>query len=123
MKNLIKDIVPGNQIIDIRDGVYHIVIDKEIFDSVTLFYTDNNTAVPSTYAINTEHLVSSHLLLREINNQPITEWLRKNNELTISIKVRPDFNVEELLNKIIEKRKKPLSFWSRLKSRFVRFFK
>lgn len=122
-----KTITPGNQIIDIRNGHYHIVIDKEIFDNITLYYTDKGTAIPSTFVIDTKLLKSSHLILREINNEPVTDWLRNNNEITLSIKVRPDFDANKIWNEIIEKRNKKLrkhnSFWGYLKYVFLSFFR
>ena len=103
------------------------VLHKEIIDNITLYYTDKGTSIPSTFVIDTKLLKSSHLILREINNEPITDWLRNNNEITLSIKVRPDFDANKIWNKIIEKRNKKLrkhtSFWGYLRYVFLSFFR
>ena len=64
----------GSQVRDIRNGNYHIIIDNEIFDNISLYYTSGGTSVPEYYLISTDKTVLSSLLERQQNEGVITDW-------------------------------------------------
>lgn len=72
----------GQQVIDIRDGKKHIIIDMEFINDIFLIYTDT-TSIPSDYIINTENPLWYHLMCRKKTNNRVTSWLKENGTLKI----------------------------------------
>jgi hypothetical protein len=107
----------GSQVRDIRNGEYHIIIDNEIFDELSLYYTSVGTAVPEYYLISTNKTVLSSLFERQQNNEVITEWLKTNTELKDILPVK-EFDI----NKFLKNYSKPKGFWYKISQFLFRIF-
>jgi hypothetical protein len=105
----------GSQVRDIRNGKYHIIIDNEIFDDLSLYYTSGGTSVPEYFLISTDKTILSSLFERQQNDELITEWLEKNTELKDIIPVK-DFDFNTFLDNFLKKKSKK-SWLNRLFSR------
>ncbi len=84
----------GSQVQDIRNGKYHIIIDNETFDDLSLYYTSGGTSVPEYFLISTDKSVLSSLFERQQNDEVITEWLKENTELKDIVPVK-DFDFDK----------------------------
>lgn len=107
----------GSQVIDIRNGNYHIIIDNEIFDELSLYYTSSGTAVPEYYLISTDKTVISSLFERQQNDELITEWLKTNTELKDILPVE-EFDI----NKFLKNYSKSKGFWYKINQFLHRIF-
>lgn len=103
----------GSQVQDIRNGEYHIVIDNEIFDDLSLYYTSGGTSVPEYFLISTDKSVLSSLFERQQNDEVITEWLKENTELKDIVPVK-DFDFDKFLKEWIKKNTKPKTLWDKV---------
>jgi hypothetical protein len=107
----------GSQVIDIRNGEYHIIIDNEIFDELSLYYTSSGTAVPEYYLISTDKTVISSLFERQQNDELVTEWLKTNTELKDILPVE-EFDI----NKFLRNYSKSKGFWYKINRFLHRIF-
>jgi hypothetical protein len=103
----------GSQVRDIRNGKYHIIIDNETFDDLSLYYTSGGTSVPEYFLISTDKTILSSLFERQQNNEVITEWLKENTELKDIVPVK-DFDFDKFLEEWIKKNTKPKTLWDRV---------
>lgn len=108
----------GSQVRDIRNGNYHIIIDNEIFDELSLYYTSSGTSVPEYFLISTDKTILSSLFERQQNDEVITEWLKKNTELK-DIVPEENFDFEKFLNDFLKKNTKSKTLWDKI-NQFLR---
>ena len=111
----------GSQVRDIRNGKYHIIIDNETFDDLSLYYTSGGTSVPEYFLISTDKTILSSLFERQQSDELITEWLEKNTELKDIIPVK-DFDFNTFLDNFLKKNSKKSSlhrWFSRVFPRIV----
>jgi len=113
-----KEYKIGSQVQDIRDGKYHIIIDNEIFDDLTLYYTSGGTSVPEYFLIYTDKSILASLFERQQNKGIITDWLKENSELKDIVPTK-DFDFDKFLDNFLKKNSKPKGFWDRI-SHFFR---
>jgi hypothetical protein len=111
----------GSQVRDIRDGKYHIIIDNEIFDDLTLYYTSGGTSVPEYFLISTDKSILASLFERQQNKGIITDWLKENTELK-DIVPSKDFDLDKLLNEFLKNNSKTKGFWERVSQFFRNIF-
>ena len=95
----------GSQVRDIRNGKYHIIIDNETFDDLSLYYTSGGTSVPEYFLISTDKTILSSLFERQQSDELITEWLEKNTELKDIIPVK-DFDFDTFLDNFLKNNSK-----------------
>lgn len=103
----------GSQVRDIRNGKYHIIIDNETFDDLSLYYTSGGTSVPEYFLISTDKTILSSLFERQQNNEVITKWLEENTELK-NIVPDKDFDFDKFLEEWIKKNSKPKTLWDKV---------
>ena len=107
----------GSQVRDIRNGKYHIIIDNETFDDLSLYYTSGGTSVPEYFLISTDKTVLSSLFERQQNNEVITEWLRENTELK-DIVPEENFDFDKFLKDFLDKNTKRETLWDKVSQFF-----
>ena len=103
----------GSQVRDIRNGKYHIIIDNETFDDLSLYYTSSGTSVPEYFLISTDKSILSSLFERQQNDEVITEWLKENTELK-DIVPDKDFDFDNFLKDWLKKNTKPKTLWGKI---------
>lgn len=95
----------GQQVLDIRNGEYHIITDYEYVDNQVLYYTNKKTCILNEFIVDTNSCLLFHLIERIKNNRVITEWLRKNGEIK-SIKLKDGIDIESVIKNAREKCRK-----------------
>jgi len=103
----------GSQVRDIRNGKYHIIIDNETFDDLSLYYTSGGTSVPEYFLISTDKSILSSLFERQQKDEVITEWLQENTELK-NILPEKNFDFDKFLQDWIKKNTKPKNLWDKI---------
>jgi hypothetical protein len=96
-----KNFILGQQVIDIRNGEYHIVTDYEFLDESLLIYTDKKSCIHEQFIIDTDKCISVQLINKKLNGECVSDWLIENGKLQ-TIKVNYDFDIEKHLDKFFK---------------------
>jgi len=109
-----------SEVIDIRDGKQYVIIDSEVFDEMTLYYTKNSKSIPEHFLVSPEITLLSAYFDRKINGGVITEWLKNNTELSSIVPSGDGSDLEKHIDDLLKKysNKNPKKFL--VESLFVR---